>query len=101
MNRRPRGLDLPAPVPGLRHLFEGERNENAEHDNSDFAGKFAPAAQRLGYMDMHSGRWSFVGYGSVTDDRMSAMAGEVTSPRNSMNKIPPTGVSRPRQQGVS
>lgn len=37
----------------LHDLLGAERDEHADDDDADFAGKLAPAVQGLGYLDAH------------------------------------------------
>src|SRR6185437_4509198 len=45
--------DLPMPLPLLDDLPEAERDQDAEHDDSDLAGERAPAVHRFWQVDMH------------------------------------------------
>ncbi len=43
-----------APMQPLDGLLRAERDKYTEHNNSDFAGKLAPAVQRFWKMEVHA-----------------------------------------------
>src|SRR5579864_6678963 len=74
-HRLPQLGGIPAVAKLLRHFLGSQRDENAEDDNPDLTDELAPAVQRFGQMEMHTGP---LRAGKLADEPMSAMGGKRT-----------------------